>query len=97
MESTGLPPNKVILTTLLKVYVRGGLFEKSRELLAALQAKGYAEDELYRTSTVVQTRFQGNGCALDTERMKSHQRIWVIMKALKSEEVKSQGRVGTCW
>ncbi|RVW43506.1 hypothetical protein CK203_100913 [Vitis vinifera] len=36
----------VILTTLLKVYVRGGLFEKSRELLAELEDLGYAEDEV---------------------------------------------------
>jgi len=31
---------------LLKVYVRGGLFEKSRELLAKLESLGYAEDEV---------------------------------------------------
>ena len=37
---------QVILTTLLKVYVRGGLFEKSRELLTELEALGYAEDEV---------------------------------------------------
>ncbi|KAI7990752.1 Pentatricopeptide repeat-containing protein [Camellia lanceoleosa] len=36
----------VMLTTLLKVYVRGGLFEKSRELLTELEALGYAEDEM---------------------------------------------------
>ncbi|CAL5358425.1 unnamed protein product [Camellia sinensis] len=37
---------RVMLTTLLKVYVRGGLFEKSRELLTELEALGYAEDEM---------------------------------------------------
>lgn len=37
---------QVILTTLLKVYVRGGLFEKSRELLDKLESLGYAEDEV---------------------------------------------------
>lgn len=36
----------MILTTLLKAYVRGGLFEKSKELLAELEALGYAEDEV---------------------------------------------------
>lgn len=36
-----------MLTTLLKVYVRGGLFERSRELLAELDALGYAEDEVH--------------------------------------------------
>ncbi|XWS54889.1 hypothetical protein CRYUN_Cryun10bG0128500 [Craigia yunnanensis] len=46
MKSSGLVPNKVILTTLLKVYVRGGLFEKSRKLLAELETLGYAEDEM---------------------------------------------------
>ena len=38
---------QVILTTLLKVYVRGGLFEKSRELINKLDKLGYAEDEVY--------------------------------------------------
>lgn len=37
---------QVMLTTLLKVYVRGGVFEKSRELLAELEAMGYAHDEV---------------------------------------------------
>lgn len=37
---------QVVLTTLLKVYVRGGLFEKSRELLSELEALGYAEEEV---------------------------------------------------
>ena len=37
---------QVISTTLLKVYVKGGLFEKSRELLAELKSLGYAEDEV---------------------------------------------------
>ncbi|MED6185461.1 hypothetical protein PIB30_118315 [Stylosanthes scabra] len=46
MKSEGLVPNKVILTTLLKVYVKGGLFEKSRESLAELKSLGYAEDEM---------------------------------------------------
>ncbi|XP_034197905.1 pentatricopeptide repeat-containing protein At1g10910, chloroplastic isoform X3 [Prunus dulcis] len=51
MKQDGLTPDAVtystvILTTLLKVYVRGGLFEKSRELLAELEALGYAEDEM---------------------------------------------------
>lgn len=35
-----------MLTTLLKVYVKGDLFEKSRELLVELEALGYAEDEM---------------------------------------------------
>jgi len=38
---------QVILTTLLKVYAKGGLFEKSWELLAELEASGYAEDEVH--------------------------------------------------
>ncbi|KAL9679769.1 hypothetical protein QQ045_017636 [Rhodiola kirilowii] len=43
MKSAGLVPNKVMLTTLLKVYVRGGLFEKAKELLAELEDfDGYA-------------------------------------------------------
>ncbi|KAG0485073.1 hypothetical protein HPP92_008950 [Vanilla planifolia] len=46
MKSTGIEPNKVVLTTLLKVYARGGLFEKSHNLLTELQALGYAEDEM---------------------------------------------------
>ena len=37
---------QVSLTTLLKVYVRGGLFDKSKKLLAELEALGYAEDEV---------------------------------------------------
>ena len=37
---------QVILTTLLKVYVRGGLFEKSRKLLSELEALGYGENEV---------------------------------------------------
>ena len=37
---------QVILTTLLKVYVRGGLFEKSKELLTELEAMGFAENEV---------------------------------------------------
>lgn len=40
---------QVILTTLLKVYVRGELFEKSRELLVELESLGYAEDEVIET------------------------------------------------
>lgn len=39
-------PFQVILTTLLKVYVRAGLFEKSRELLGELRDLGYAKDEV---------------------------------------------------
>lgn len=35
-----------MLTTLLKVYVRGGLFEKSRELLVKLEAMGFAQEEV---------------------------------------------------
>lgn len=38
---------QVILTTLLKVYVRGGLFEKSRDLLAELETMGYADEEVH--------------------------------------------------
>lgn len=38
---------QVIYTTLLKVYVKGGLFEKSKELLKELEALGYAEDEVH--------------------------------------------------
>ena len=37
---------QVILTTLLKAYVRGGLFGKSREILTELEALGYAKDEV---------------------------------------------------
>uniref|UniRef100_J3N7L0 SWIM-type domain-containing protein n=1 Tax=Oryza brachyantha TaxID=4533 RepID=J3N7L0_ORYBR len=37
---------KVILTTLLKVYSRGGLFEKARELLTELEASSFAHDEM---------------------------------------------------
>lgn len=49
---------QVILTTLLKVYVRGGLFEKSQELLAELETLGYAEDEVMVTFEL------NNGCLL---------------------------------
>lgn len=35
-----------MFTTLLKVYVRGGLFEKSRELLVKLESLGYAQEEV---------------------------------------------------
>lgn len=38
---------QVILTTLLKVYVKGGLFDKSRELLAELESLGHANDEVH--------------------------------------------------
>lgn len=34
------------MTTLLKVYIKGGLFERSRELLAELESAGYAENEV---------------------------------------------------
>lgn len=37
---------QVVLTTLLKVYVKGGMFEKSRELLDEMQALGYTDDEV---------------------------------------------------
>ncbi|KAL6494516.1 hypothetical protein OROGR_031316 [Orobanche gracilis] len=37
---------RVILTTLLKVYVKCGLFDKSRKLLDELQFLGYADDEM---------------------------------------------------
>lgn len=36
------------MTTLLKVYIKGGLFERSRELLAELESAGYAENEVVR-------------------------------------------------
>ncbi|XP_062177990.1 pentatricopeptide repeat-containing protein At1g10910, chloroplastic isoform X2 [Alnus glutinosa] len=38
MKSVGLVPNKV--------YVRGGLFEKSRDLLSELETMGYADEEM---------------------------------------------------
>lgn len=37
---------QVTLTTLLKVYARGHLFEKSQKLLSELETLGYAEDEV---------------------------------------------------
>lgn len=37
---------QVILTTLLKVYSKGGLFEKAKELLIELEASGFAQDEV---------------------------------------------------
>lgn len=37
---------QVILTTLLKVYSKGGLFEKAKELLTELEASGFAQDEV---------------------------------------------------
>ncbi|CAI0375804.1 unnamed protein product [Linum tenue] len=47
----GLKMDSVILTTLLKVYMRGGLFKKSRELLSQLESLGYAKDEgLFETA-----------------------------------------------
>lgn len=36
------------MTTLLKVYIKGGLFERSRELLSELESAGYAENEVVR-------------------------------------------------
>jgi len=42
---------QVILTTLLKVYVRGGLFEKSRDLLVELDTLGFAKDEVNEAQT----------------------------------------------
>ena len=41
------------MTTLLKVYVNGGLFDKSRSLLSELEALGYADDEVNITSSSV--------------------------------------------
>lgn len=35
-----------MLTTLLKVYSRGGIFEKAKELLTELEASGFAQDEV---------------------------------------------------
>uniref|UniRef100_A0A164U0V3 Pentacotripeptide-repeat region of PRORP domain-containing protein n=1 Tax=Daucus carota subsp. sativus TaxID=79200 RepID=A0A164U0V3_DAUCS len=37
---------QVILTSLLKVYVKGGLFDKARELLNDLDAAGHAQNEI---------------------------------------------------
>ena len=37
---------QVILTTLLKVYSKGGIFEKAKELLTELEASGFAQDEV---------------------------------------------------
>lgn len=34
------------MTTLLKVYIKGGLFDRSRELLSELESVGYAENEV---------------------------------------------------
>jgi pentatricopeptide repeat protein len=39
-------PFQVILTTLLKVYSKGGLFDKAKELLIELEASGFAQDEV---------------------------------------------------
>lgn len=39
---------QVMMTTLLKVYIKGGLFERSRELLSELESAGYAENEVVR-------------------------------------------------
>ncbi|KAL6608134.1 hypothetical protein ACP70R_041197 [Stipagrostis hirtigluma subsp. patula] len=39
-------PLHVMLTTLLKVYSKGGLFEKAKELLTELEASGFAQDEM---------------------------------------------------
>lgn len=36
------------MTTLLKVYIKGGLFDRSRELLSELESAGYAENEVIR-------------------------------------------------
>ncbi|KAF8696648.1 hypothetical protein HU200_036267 [Digitaria exilis] len=36
----------VMLTTLLKVYSKGGIFEKAKELLTELEASGFAQDEM---------------------------------------------------
>lgn len=47
MKSKGLVTNKVILTLVLKVYVRSGFFEKSRDLLSKLETMGYADVEVY--------------------------------------------------
>lgn len=38
---------QVILTSLLKVYVKGGLFDKARELLNDLEALGHAQNEVH--------------------------------------------------
>lgn len=51
---------QVMMTTLLKVYIKGGLFERSRELLSELESAGYAENEVVR-----QFFFSSNaGCML---------------------------------
>ncbi|KAB5516297.1 hypothetical protein DKX38_026945 [Salix brachista] len=41
----------LILTTLLKVHVRGGLFEKSRDLLIELDTLGFAKKEVNEAQT----------------------------------------------
>lgn len=51
MKRDGLNPDivtysTVILTSLLKVYVKGGLFDKARELLNDLEALGHAQNEI---------------------------------------------------
>uniref|UniRef100_A0A0E0FN72 Pentacotripeptide-repeat region of PRORP domain-containing protein n=1 Tax=Oryza nivara TaxID=4536 RepID=A0A0E0FN72_ORYNI len=46
LNSRGFQMDSVILTTLLKVYSKGGLFEKARELLTELEASGFAQDEM---------------------------------------------------
>uniref|UniRef100_A0A6N2MLE6 Uncharacterized protein n=1 Tax=Salix viminalis TaxID=40686 RepID=A0A6N2MLE6_SALVM len=43
----------VILTTLLKVHVRGGLFEKSRDLLIELDTLGFAKKEELCSSLIL--------------------------------------------
>jgi pentatricopeptide repeat protein len=35
-----------MLTTLLKVYSKGGLFDKAKDLLIELEASGFAQDEV---------------------------------------------------
>lgn len=42
---------QVMLTTQLKVYVRGRLFEKSRDLLVELDTLGFAKDEVNKAQT----------------------------------------------
>lgn len=46
---------QVVMTTLLKVYVRGRLFEKARELLTDLEVLGYAEEEVILTDLILIT------------------------------------------
>uniref|UniRef100_A0A6N2MDP3 Uncharacterized protein n=1 Tax=Salix viminalis TaxID=40686 RepID=A0A6N2MDP3_SALVM len=64
----------IIMTTLLKVHVRGGLFEKSRDLLIELDTLGFAKKELINVFI--------DGCLAKNGRIGEKENVMRIMRKM---------------